>query len=212
MSKDTETRHQATNSYTSITRSAGPSKTGCAKCEAKKLPFCMCSKSSSEENDPEEECSDPAEETKNINLIQQTDHFFTPSTEELDEEEKEEPILLLSGPEHKFQFILKPNIKLTDIKALLEQFIKELAHNVDDDVNIKELGKKLGIYYDDTQENSLAITMKNPEHFVEFFSRLRDKDLIVVKQDQAQKIENITPEENCQSFNPSPFKMTLTPY
>ncbi len=218
MSKNTETQLQTNNSYTSIIRSSGPSKTGCSKCDAKKLPVCICSKSGSEENESEEEFSAPAEETKNIYSLHQTSHFSIPSAEELDEEEKEEPILLLSGAQHEFlQFTLKPNVKLTDIKALLEQFIIELAHNnsVDvtgDDVNIKELGKNLGIYYDDTEENSLAITIKHPEHFVEFFCRLRNKDLIVIKQDQAMKIENIIPEENCQSFNPSPFKMTLTPF
>jgi hypothetical protein len=209
MSKDTETQLQATNSYTSIIPSLGPSKTGCVKCDAKKLPICVCS--SSEKNESEEKSS--ALTAKTISM-QQISHFSTPffrCAEEL------EPILLLSGPQHEFQFTLKPNVKIIDIIALLEQFIKEVGHNngfdvTRNDVSIKELGKNLGIYYDDTQKNTLAITIKHPEHFVKFFSLLRDKELIVIKQDQAQEIENITREENCQSFNPSPFTMTLKPF
>jgi hypothetical protein len=217
MSKDTETKLQANNSYTSIIRSWGSSKTGCDKCDAKKLPICVCSKSGPEENESKEKSSAPTEKTKNINSMQQISHFSTPYFKSAEAQNNEESILLLSGPQHEFEFTLKPNVKLIDIKALLEQYIKELAHNdgvgvTRNDISIKELGKNLGIYYDDSPENTLAITMKHPEHFVEFSNRLRDKDLIVIKPDQAQKIENITPKENCQSFNPSSFSMALTPF
>lgn len=170
------------NSYIDILRSSGPSKTGCPTCDTRKLLKCACKKSGSEENESEEKFSSP----------------------------KESPIFVLVGPQEEFQFALKPNVKLTDIKALLEQFIIELTRNVD--IDVKELGNNLDTYYDDTQENILATTINHPEHFVEFCNRLRDQELIEIKQEQAQEIENITHQEDCQSFNPSPFKMTLTPF
>ncbi|MBS0359430.1 MAG: hypothetical protein JSS53_09190 [Proteobacteria bacterium] len=179
MSKDTQL--QDTNSYTGGTRLSGPSKTSCPKCDAKKLSACACPKSDSAENESEENFSAPT---------------------------KENPILVLLGPQNAFQFTLKPNAQLTDIKVLLEQFIIELIPNVGVDVNIRESGKNLGIDYDDTQKNTLAITIKHPEDFVGFFNLLSDKALIVIKPEQVQEIENT----NCQSFNPSPFKTTPTPF
>ncbi len=217
MSKDTETQLQTTNSYTSITRSSGPSKTGCAKCDAKKLPNCVCSKSGSEKNEFEEETSAPAEKTKNINSMQQTSHFSTPYFRSAEELNKEEPILLLSGPQHEFQFTLKPNVKIIDIKALLEQFIIELANNSNNglsnqNLTIKELGEKLGIYYTDSEQESLVIKIENQEFFAKFLNRLVNNNLIEIPQKLKQTMDSLTHQEIGQSFNPSPFKMTLTPY
>lgn len=74
MSKDTETQLQATNSYAAITLSLSSPKTGCAKCDGKKLPSCICSKSSgSEENESEEKSSAPTEKSKNTNSMQETE-------------------------------------------------------------------------------------------------------------------------------------------
>lgn len=215
MSQDTETQSKTTNSYTSILRSSGSLKSGCAKCDGKNLPVCCCSKGDSINNESEEKSSALTEVSKGNNLLQQTSHYPTPhhkSSMELTN--KESTILVLSGPQQEHQVTLKFNVKF--IKALLEQFIKRLAHfdGIDvsrNDLSIKELGNNFGIYYDDTQQNTLAITFKNSEHCNEFFNLLGDEKINVMKQEHTSAMENIIPEVNNQSFTPNPFTTSLTP-
>src|SRR5262245_37058305 len=124
MSTDAENQLQATNSYANIIRSSGPSTADCATCANKKLPKCFCHpKSGSEENETKQKVSAPTE-IKNINSMQQISLFSTPYSRSFEETNKENPTLVLLVQQNEFQFTLKPNVKLIDIKALLEQFIK----------------------------------------------------------------------------------------
>lgn len=190
-------------------------KSGCPTCDSKNLSACICKGGSEEVGEKSTLHALNATNTQ-LNQSQSTPTAVAgPSV--LEAKGELVPLVIFSCQDIQLQLILKPGVRLVDIEELLEKFIKELAiesgvaqHN--ENLNIKELGERLGIYYTHSENEDLKLTIEDKENFTKFANQLIHQNLISASPELNKVMDSMEAKESGLSFNPSPFAMTFTPY